>query len=131
MKRLAKIKYIYPFIQSKFTTMKNQLPIDWTYAEFHAFVMLYAASADNQITAEETALIRPTLSEQQFADIESAFRTASDTAVIDHILSYRDRYFATEEDRNRLLADMQTIFEADTRFSMMERGVKQIFQKIV
>ena len=47
--------------------MKNELPNNWSYAEFNAFVMLYAANADNHITREETALIRPTLTAEQYA----------------------------------------------------------------
>jgi hypothetical protein len=111
--------------------MKSKLPNNWTYAEFHAFVMLYAANADSRITAEETALIRPTLSEKQYVEIETAFNESSDATVLDHILSYRTRYFSTQDERDRLLADMQTIFDADTRFTIMERSLKSIFQRLV
>jgi hypothetical protein len=111
--------------------MKNELPTNWSYAEFHAFVMFYAANADNHVTSEETALIRPTLTAEQYAAVETAFKQSADSTVLNHILSYRDRYFATQTDRERLLADMQTIFKADANFSIMERNVQRIFQRMI
>lgn len=111
--------------------MKNELPNNWSYAEFHAFVMFYAANADNHITVEETALIRPTLTAEQYAAVETAFKQNTDSTVLNHILSYRDRYFATATDRERLLSDMQAVFNADAHFSVMERNVQRIFQKII
>jgi hypothetical protein len=111
--------------------MKNELPNNWSYAEFHAFVMLYAANADNHITAEEMALIRPTLTAEQYTAVEKAFKQSTDSTVLNHILTYRDRYFATAADRERLLSDMQAIFNADANFSIMERNVQRIFQRII
>jgi uncharacterized tellurite resistance protein B-like protein len=111
--------------------MTKELSNDWSYAEFHAFVMFYAANADSRITAEETALIRANLTEEQFKNIETAFKNNGDAAVLNHILSYRTRYFSTATDRERLLNDMQVIFNADANFSMMERNVQRIFQRMI
>ena len=111
--------------------MKNELPSNWSYAEFHAFVMFYAANADNHITVEETALIRPNLTAEQYTAVETAFKQSADSTVLDHIISYRDRYFATAIDRERLLTDMQAVFNADADFSIMERNVQRIFQRII
>jgi uncharacterized tellurite resistance protein B-like protein len=111
--------------------MKKELANDWTYPEFHAFVLFYAANADSRITPEETALIRANLTEEQFLSIESAFKSHADTAVLNHILTYRDRYFSTPAERERLLADMQAVFYADSNFSIMERNVQRIFQRMI
>jgi hypothetical protein len=111
--------------------MKKELSTTWSYAEFHAFVLFYAANADSRITPEETELIRANLTEQQFLDIEAAFKSHADTAVLNHILTYKDRYFATNADRERLLADMQAVFNADNNFSIMERNMQRIFQRMI
>jgi hypothetical protein len=76
-------------------------------------------------------LIRPTLTAEQYNTVESAFKQSSDAAVSNHILSYRDRYFATQTDRDRLLADTQNIFKADAHFSIIERNVQRIFQRMI
>ena len=111
--------------------MKNELPKNWSYAEFHAFTLFYAANADGHTTLEEIALIRPTLTEEQYLAVESAFIKSSDSEALNHILGYRDRYFSTPADRERLLADMQAIFKADRVFSVMERNLERIFQRMI
>jgi hypothetical protein len=94
-------------------------------------VLFYAANADSRITPEETELIRANLTEQQYLDIEAAFKSHADTAVLNHILTYKDRYLATNADRERLLADMQAVFNADNNFSIMERNMQRIFQRMI
>ncbi len=111
--------------------MKKELSTTWSYAEFQAFVLFYAANADGRITSEETLLIRRNLTDEQFTAIELAFKSNADTAVLNHILTYRDRYFSTKIEREKLLADMQLIFNADANFSTMERNVQRIFQRII
>ncbi|MDZ7880070.1 MAG: hypothetical protein U5L45_20500 [Saprospiraceae bacterium] len=111
--------------------MKKELSTTWSYAEFHAFVLFYAANADSRITSDEIALIRTNLTEVQYLDIESAFKSHSDATVLNHILTYKDRYFATQTDRERLLADMQAVFNADNNFSTMERNMQRIFQIMI
>lgn len=111
--------------------MKNELPKNWSYAEFHAFTLFYAANADGHITLEEIALIRPTLTEAQYNAVEAAFIRSSDSEALDHILSYRERYFSTPAERERLLADMQAVFKADRVFSAMERNLERVFQRMI
>jgi uncharacterized tellurite resistance protein B-like protein len=119
------------FNQLKLATMKKELSNTWSYTEFHAFVLFYAANADGRITSEEIALIRTHVTESQFLAIETAFKSNTDSTVLNHILSYRERYFSTQTDREKLLADMQAIFNADSNFSTMERNVQRIFQRII
>ncbi len=111
--------------------MKKELSNNWSYAEFNAFVLFYAANADSRITSEETVLIRAHLTEAQFLDIEAAFKSHSDSEILNHILSYRDRYFSTKAEREQLLADMQAVFNADANFSIMERNMQRIFQRMI
>jgi hypothetical protein len=111
--------------------MKKELSDNWSYAEFNAFVLFYAANADSRITDEETALIRADLTEEQYFDIEWAFKNNSDSAILNHILSYKDRYFSTEIECQKLLTGMQAIFNADANFSIMERNMQRIFSRII
>jgi hypothetical protein len=103
---------------------------NWSYEEFHAFVMLYAANADSQITPEEEDQIIPTLSKEQYENVKKSFKKCSDSEALDVILSYRDQYFPTQKDRAEIIADMQRIYKADNIFSQIERGVDTLFRKI-
>jgi hypothetical protein len=111
--------------------MKKELSDNWSYQEFNAFVLFYAANADSHITAEEIALIRADLNEKQYFDIEWAFKHNADSEILNHILSYKDRYFSTETECKKLLDNMQAIFNADANFSIMERNMQRIFSRII
>jgi hypothetical protein len=111
--------------------MTSKLPTTWSYPEFHAFVMLYAANADSHITDDEIALIRPTLLADQYQAVFEAFSQCSDMEALEHILTYRDRYFPSEAGRNQLLSDMETIFKADSNYSVIEKGFQRIFGRLI
>ena len=106
--------------------MKN-----WTYNEFLAFCMLYAASADMTISEEEEALIKEKLNEKQYQSIKAIFDKSSDAAIIDIILSYHDQYFNTEEQRERLLSEMRKVLDADHQYSIMERNLMKLFKHLI
>lgn len=104
---------------------------NWTYAEFHAFVMLYAANTDGRITIEEENLIVPTLTAAEYTRIKSLFLGCDDAGALDIILSYRDKYCRTKAQKDKILADMLAIYHADAAFDQIERGVHQIFERIL
>jgi hypothetical protein len=110
--------------------MKKKTDNHWSYEEFHAFVMLYAANADSQITPEEEDQIIPTLSKEQYENVKKTFKKCADSEALDVILSYRDQYFPNRKDRDEIIADMQRIYKADAVFSQIERGVDTLFRKI-
>lgn len=104
---------------------------NWSYAEFHAFTMLYAANADGRITQEEEKHIIPTLSADEYGRIRSAFFGLDDTAALDLILLYAKKYCKSPADKEKVLADMLTIYKADASFDQIERGVHHLFERIL
>ncbi|HLP96091.1 MAG TPA: hypothetical protein VK168_18745 [Saprospiraceae bacterium] len=102
---------------------------NWTYPEFHAFVMLYAANTDGHITTEEEALIAPTITSDAYAKIKSVFMACDDSEALDIIFSYRDQYCSTEEDKSRILTDMMAIYQSHDKLGQVEREVYHLFQK--
>jgi len=108
--------------------MKNN---DWTYEEFRAFAMLFAANADGHITADEENLIAQTLLPEQYARVKKCFLECPDSEALDVILSYKEKYCTTPADKERLLADMKMIYEAHNGFEQIERGVHHIFERML
>lgn len=104
---------------------------NWTYAEFHAFVMLYAANTDGHITWQEENLIRPGLAESDYQQIKSIFMACDDAVALNAILSYRDKYFPTKAEKDKILADMKEIYKADSVFSQIEGRVLQMFERMI
>jgi hypothetical protein len=104
---------------------------NWTYAEFHAFTMLYAANVDGQVTPDEEQLIIPTLSAESYERIREIFNQCGDADALDIIMSYRDRYCASQEDKDRILADMMEIYQAHAGFAQIEQGVHHLFERML
>jgi hypothetical protein len=110
--------------------MPNQTE-NWTYAEFHAFVMLYAANTDGHLTREEEDLIIPTLTASEYIRIKSVFMACDDADALDIIFSYKDQYCRTKADKDKILADMLEIYNANAGLEQIERGVLHIFERIL
>ena len=111
--------------------MNPAVPQDWTYEEFLVFTMLYAASVDAGVGEEEESLIRQMLTEERYQAVKSVFEQCSDYKCINTILSYHDRYFATPEARERLLAHIRRTFESDQLYSQLEKEVMRLFKDLV
>jgi hypothetical protein len=104
---------------------------NFSYEEFQVFVMLYAANADGRITSKEEDLISPGLNPDAYDMVKRAFYQCDDNEALSIILSYQSRYLNSKSDRDRVLADMTRIYEADAGFQQIERGVHKLFSRIL
>lgn len=104
---------------------------NWTYAEFHAFTMLYAANADGRITQDEEKRIIPDLPSDDYVRIKSVFMSMDDAEALEVILQYGKKFCKNQADKDKILADMIAIYNADSSFDHIERGVHKLFEKIL
>ncbi|NBC06597.1 MAG: hypothetical protein GVY26_05325 [Bacteroidetes bacterium] len=104
---------------------------NWSYEEFSAFAMLYAATIDSHIAPEEEALIKQRLGEADYERVKSVFEQCSDHECIETILSYHDKYMSDEAGRQRILDDFRQVFTADHRYSPMEQEMMHIFKQLL
>jgi hypothetical protein len=105
--------------------------LDWTYEEFSAFAMLYAASIDAEIDPEEEALIRQRLDERSYRRVRAVYEECSDSECINTILGYQKKFMADEAGRERLLSDLREVFEADHRYTAVEREIMHLFKRLL
>lgn len=105
--------------------------LDWTYEEFSAFAMLYAASIDAEIDPEEEALIQQRLDERSYQSIKAVFEECSDAECINTILDYQKKFMQDEAGRNKLLNDFKKVFEADHRYTAIEREMMHLFKRML
>lgn len=103
----------------------------WSYDEFHAFVMLYAANTDGHITAEEEELIIPTLTAEQYTNVKSVFMACDDADALDIIFSLKDKYCKTQADKEKILADMKEIYAVSTSYVQMEHEIFRLFERML
>lgn len=103
----------------------------FSYDEFHAFVMLYAANADGEISDKEEARAIAGLDKERYADVKKIFEQCDDNQALQIILSYQEQYMSTPADRDKILDDMTRIYEADGVFKVIERGVQHLFERLL
>jgi len=105
--------------------------LDWTYEEFSAFAMLYAASVDAEIDPEEEALIQQRLDDRSYRRVRAVYEECSDSECINTILDYQKKFMTDEAGRDRLLSDMREVFEADHRYTVVEREIMHLFKRLL
>jgi hypothetical protein len=104
---------------------------DWTYADFKTLMLLYAANSDFRITAEENAIIEKETSGPRGKEIRALFDQNSDFENINLILSFRDRFFSSEADKQKLLDEVCALCNADQDYSSVERAVIAVLEKVM
>lgn len=102
--------------------MSFQKP-DWSYQEFMAFLLLYAANADTEVNRDEKELLFSMVSFDDYKRIKRAYEEANDYESLQIILSFKSAYFKDEAAVDKLLGDLKEMFLADNRFDASEKSV--------
>jgi hypothetical protein len=102
----------------------------WTYDQFIAFVMLYAASADLQLTDEEMSSVHERAGDG-FDEVMSVFQNSNDTKCLDIMLSLKEKYMTSESSHETVAREIHQIFLSDHDYAMIERGVGGVLKKLL
>ena len=109
--------------------MSEQL--SWNFEEFSTFLLLYAADADLVLSPEEEALMKARLNEQSYEKIKKQYRSLSDYQRIQTIMSYKGLYYPTVERRDELIALIKKQFMADGDYSILEKNMLHLLEKLM
>ena len=102
--------------------MAEQKP-DWTYKEFLAFVLLYAAKADFNVSKEEKQLLYSKVSKDEYRSIKKDYERWNDSKCLEKIKLFREDYFSSDEDLDSLLKDLKEMFLADEEYNSVENAI--------
>lgn len=112
--------------------IKDRYRIDlWSYEDFLAFVLMYAAYADMELLDEEVELMEERVGHERTVMAKRIMDKLNDNERISVILSFRDKFFPTKEDHDKLFADMKSIFLADGNYNQLEKVVLMYLKKIL
>jgi uncharacterized tellurite resistance protein B-like protein len=104
---------------------------DWTYTEFLAFLLLHAANDDLEVGKKEMKLIESICGAEAIETVSEVMEELNDAQQLDLLLSYQERYFANEESKKQIYADMKEVYMADHNFSIMEQNSFRMLKKII
>ena len=104
---------------------------NWSFNEFLAFFLIYASHADIHFSEEEEELIKETVSEEIFDAIHLEFKQFTDYQALEQILSYKDVYYSTEEEKEHLLSELHNLFHVDGEYSTLEKELLDFLKRLM
>ena len=92
-----------------------------SYHEYLAFLLLFAAYADQALDKEETLKILEYNTKDEFIRMKQLILTMNDQQRIDLILEYKQIYLHTNEQIDSVLHEIETVFLSDHRYQPIEK----------
>jgi hypothetical protein len=110
--------------------MKDNID-SWTYADFQAFLLLYAAASDLNIKEVELESLIQKTGYSAYKAVLPVFQAQSDYERLQTILYFKPRYFAGPGEAERVLSDIRAIYELDSHVDQTEQGIYLLLRKIL
>lgn len=104
---------------------------NWTYNEFLAFLMVYAAEMNLDLSLEELEFIRHRTGIDSITAIKEKVDSVSDAVALDIIDDYRERYLNTPEQKAKVRHDLEDLLKAQTTTNQFEKAVVHILERII
>jgi len=104
---------------------------NWTYNDYLAFIMIYAASADLNIQESEKMLIRERVGDECYEKVMGIFEERNDMERIEIILQFKAEHIKDEAEKEKVLSDMKDVFMADKDYSTLEQNIFMAVQKLL
>ncbi len=92
-----------------------------TYHEFLAFLLIYAAYADQEFVIEEKETILEKIKHDDFLKMKRYYQTLNDKEQLDVILENKSHYLPTKKQIEKSLNDVKEVFLADHKFLPIEQ----------
>ncbi|HOE04350.1 MAG TPA: hypothetical protein PLZ52_03970 [Bacteroidales bacterium] len=103
----------------------------WTYEEFLAYVLFYAANADLEIKPEEREYIIEKVDTKIYSSIKKEFGKDNDYWQLEKIRSYCSANLKTAECREKLYADIEALLASDGKYSSIEKNFFNALKKVL
>ena len=109
----------------------NENKQNWNSHEFKVYLLLYAANADFELTQTEKQIIHTKASKSEYKHIHSVFENDSDYDRIETILNFKDKFFATEQETEKLLKEINELLKVDHELDLYEKNFFRVLQKLL
>ena len=106
---------------------KNQ----WNYNDFLAYILLYAATIDMDVTVEEKEFLFSKIDKKKYEDVLYVFKKENDGERLKTIISFKDKFYKDDEAKDKLLRDIKEMFLTDQKFSPLEVAVYNGLRRII
>lgn len=104
---------------------------NWSYEEFLAFIMVYGARMNTEITPTELEFIRNRTGINDIDKIKAKVDEVSDIEAIDIIDDYKKRYLNSPEKEEKVRKDLEDLLQTETRHTQLEQVLIHIIEKLL
>ena len=108
----------------------EEIKLTWTYNEFKAYLLIYAAESNQVITEEEKDFIENQFDSVLIKTMQKEFYLDNDYERIQKIMAYIEQNNLSEKDLNSLLKEIKEVYYSDGKFDSTEQAVFQVLEKL-
>ncbi|SRX75420.1 hypothetical protein [Aequorivita antarctica] len=105
----------------------------WTHEELKAYMLLYCAHADFNVSKEEKEYIKSRVGEEKYRKIHKEFEHDNDYQQIQKINATIERFDYSKEELDDAFHSIKKLFLADGEIDILEenlyRGLKHLLKK--
>jgi uncharacterized tellurite resistance protein B-like protein len=102
-----------------------------TLDDFTCFLLTYLAEADYQISEPEKEIILNHVTADKYERIKRFIDNRSDYQCLELIDYYKSEFLTDEEARKALLEELEVMYQADPKHSVLERNMIMQLRKFI
>ncbi len=99
--------------------------------DFKSFLLIYLAEADYRVTEEEKTFILSHVTLPKYESIKRIIDKISDYECLEIVDTYKNRFLPDLASRTAFIAEMEQLYAADSRHSVLERNMILGLKKIL
>ena len=102
----------------------------WSYDQFKAYLLIFAAESNQVITKEEKDYIEAQFDSLLIKTVQKEINKDNDFQRIQKIMAYIEQNNLSKTDLDELLKEIHTVYHSDGKFDLVEQGVFQFLEKL-
>ena len=108
----------------------EEVKLLWTYNEFKAYVLIYAAESNQVITDEEKDFIEDQFDSLIINAMKKEFDNDNDYERIQKIMAFIEQNNLGKKDLDSLLNEVKSVYMSDGKFDTAEQAVFEVLEKL-
>ena len=102
----------------------------WSYDQFKAYLLIFAAESNQVITKEEKDYIEAQFDSLLIKTVQKEINKDNDFQRIQKVMAYIEQNNLSKTDLDELLKEIHTVYQSDGKFDSVEQGVFQFLEKL-
>ena len=106
------------------------ITLSWSYIDFKAYLLLYAADTNKIITEEEKDFIDSQFDALLIKTVQKELDNDNDYERIQKIMAYIEQNHLTKKDLEGILKEVEEIYQSDGVYDTTEKAMFNLLEKL-